>query len=51
MSSDAFDAGAAHADLVVEAAGTPEAWATALRAVAPGGRVNLFGGLRSDAEA
>ena len=48
-SAEAFDADGAQADLVVEAAGTPEAWATAMRAVAPGGRVNLFGGLRSDA--
>lgn len=47
--ADAFDADAARADLVIEAAGRPEAWATALRAVAPGGRVNLFGGLRDDA--
>jgi L-iditol 2-dehydrogenase len=31
-------------DLVVEAVGTAEAWQTALRAAAPGGRVHLFGG-------
>lgn len=37
-------AGTVEADLVVEAVGTPEAWETAIRAVAPGGRVHLFGG-------
>lgn len=31
-------------DLVVEAVGRPETWALALAAVAPGGRVQLFGG-------
>lgn len=49
VSVEDFDADAAQADLVVEAAGTPEAWALAMRSVAPGGRVNLFGGLRADA--
>ena len=44
-----FDAEAAQADLVIEAAGRPASWETALCAVAPGGRVNLFGGLRADA--
>ncbi len=48
--AEAFDpARDGRADLVIEAAGTPEAWAMALRAVAAGGRVNLFGGLRGDA--
>ncbi len=46
---EAFDAEAAYADLVIEAAGRPESWALAMQAVAPGGRVNLFGGLREDA--
>lgn len=32
-------------DLVVEAAGTPEAWQEALARTAPGARVNLFGGV------
>jgi L-iditol 2-dehydrogenase len=31
-------------DLAVEAVGTPETWADAIRAVRPGGRVHLFGG-------
>lgn len=48
VDADDFDAEAACADLVVEAAGRPEAWETALRAAGPGGRVNLFGGLRED---
>ena len=48
VDADAFDAESASADLVVEAAGRPEAWETALRAAGPGGRVNLFGGLRED---
>jgi L-iditol 2-dehydrogenase len=37
-------AGGERFDLVVEAVGSPEAWALALAAVAPGGRVQLFGG-------
>ena len=32
------------ADLVVEVVGQPEAWETAVRAAAPGGRVHFFGG-------
>jgi L-iditol 2-dehydrogenase len=37
------------ADVVVEAAGTPEAWARALALVRPGGTVLAFGGLPRDA--
>jgi L-iditol 2-dehydrogenase len=32
------------ADLVVEAVGSPECWALAVEAAAPGGRIQLFGG-------
>ena len=35
------------ADVVIEAAGTPEAWEDALRLVRPGGTVLFFGGLPS----
>jgi L-iditol 2-dehydrogenase len=38
------------ADVVVEAAGTVEAWRDALRLVRPGGTVLFFGGLPVDAE-
>ncbi len=44
--ADAFTPGAAHADLVIEAAGTAQAWDLAMRSASAGGRVNLFGGLR-----
>ena len=37
-------AGTVRADLVVEVVGSPEAWALALAAAAPGGRVHFFGG-------
>jgi L-iditol 2-dehydrogenase len=37
------------ADVVIEAAGTDEAWADAVQLVRPGGRVVLFGGLPRDA--
>jgi L-iditol 2-dehydrogenase len=37
------------ADIVIEAAGTDEAWADAVELVRPGGRVVLFGGLPRDA--
>jgi len=41
---ESLERGEVAADLVVEAVGRPEAWQTALRAAAPGGRVHLFGG-------
>jgi L-iditol 2-dehydrogenase len=44
VSSREFDAGNAEADLVIEAVGSIDAWATALEAAAPGARVHLFGG-------
>lgn len=37
-------------ELVVEAAGTPEAWQEALARTAPGARVNLFGGVPAGSE-
>jgi L-iditol 2-dehydrogenase len=37
------------ADIVIEAAGTEQAWADAVELVRPGGRVVLFGGLPRDA--
>ena len=40
----AIDRGDARAELVVEAVGTTEAWALAMRCVKPQGRVNFFGG-------
>lgn len=39
----------AGADIVIEAAGTPEAWSLALELVRPGGTVLAFGGLPRDA--
>ncbi|NUT54472.1 MAG: zinc-binding dehydrogenase, partial [Thermoleophilia bacterium] len=38
------------ADVVIEAAGTPEAWQRALELVRPGGSVLYFGGLAAGAE-
>jgi L-iditol 2-dehydrogenase len=43
------DAEPAGADIVIEAAGTPEAWLHALELVRPGGIVLAFGGLPRDA--
>lgn len=40
----AIERGDERAELVVEAVGTTAAWELALRSVAPGGRVNFFGG-------
>jgi L-iditol 2-dehydrogenase len=37
------------ADVVIEAAGTEEAWGDAVELVRPGGRVLMFGGLPRDA--
>ncbi|MBA3844933.1 MAG: zinc-binding dehydrogenase [Actinobacteria bacterium] len=37
------------ADIVIEAAGSPEAWADAIALVRPGGTVVMFGGLPADA--
>jgi L-iditol 2-dehydrogenase len=37
------------ADIVIEAAGTEQAWSDAVRLVRPGGKVLLFGGLPRDA--
>jgi L-iditol 2-dehydrogenase len=39
-----------HADVVVEAAGTEQAWRDAVELARPGGTVVLFGGLPRDAE-